>query len=109
MDEVAKAKWRALIRSHAAALKRESAALSQRLMPILPGSGAGGREPAINSDEDLLRAVRELFGLCSASDRIVRAALSISNDSTKAAEIRSGQLARDLKSIETIATRISRQ
>ena len=109
LDPEARAKWLALVRSHANAFQAETAALRQELQPIFfasAPSGASQRSAAITSDEELARAVARLFDLGSANDEIVRAAFS-SSASGSGATI-SSQFWGLLKSTESLAAAIQK-
>jgi RNA polymerase sigma factor (sigma-70 family) len=100
----ARAKWLALLRSHARAFEQETAALRQELTPIFGGESAGTSAPEINDDAALVRSVVRLFELGSANDRTVRTALSISSD--RAAANLGSDFFRNLRTTEALAQRI---
>jgi len=105
----ARAKWMALIRSHANAFQAETAALRQELQPIFFASApSGGSQEgsAITSDDELARAVTRLFDLGSANDDTVSAAFS-SSGSGAGATI-SSKFWVLLKSAESLAAAIQK-
>ena len=110
LDSEARAKWLAMIRSHAAVIQRETAAIRQELQPIFAPAGPAGSEnvPRFDAGADvgLLQAVRRLFELCSANDQAVRAAFTISQDSSASSRMKSAQFWQALASTETLAAKI---
>jgi len=109
LDPEARAKWLALVRSHANAFQAEISALRQELQPIFFASASPGASPdsaAITSDEELARAVARLFDLGSANDERVRAAFSSSATGTGATI--NPQLWGFLKSTESLAAAIQK-
>jgi len=109
LDEESRSKWLALIRRHAQALQRANAALRRELSVVLAirpdeVSDLSG----INSDVEILQSINRLFALCSANDATVRAALTLSTDSSKASAIKSSAFWRSLADSEAIAKAISK-
>ena len=103
----ARAKWVALVRSHANAFQAETAALRQELQPIFFSSPSAAVEsPIIDSDEGLMRAVTRLFDLGSGNDARIRLAFSVSSSGGGATI--SPQLWGLLKSAENLAAAIQR-
>ena len=102
----ARAKWLQMVREHAAALERETAALRQEIQPIFfSGSlpvAAEGIE--ISGDVDLARAVERLHKAALSNNDALRAAFTISAQSSKA--VKSLQFWRSLTSAENLAARI---
>jgi hypothetical protein len=107
-DPEARKKWLALISQHAQAVQRETQAVRDELQPIfLSGSGEGlGETLDIRDNADLTRAVERLFELCSANDKVIRSAFSISPDSSKASALRASRFWSSLKSVERFAARM---
>src|SRR5260370_25698319 len=109
LNPEARAKWLALIRSHAQGLQQETRALRQELEPIFQiGSAADGFPPdsEITDDASLIRAAERLFQLCSINDEVIRSAFSVSSGNSQASAIRTPQFWRALKSAESLAAKI---
>jgi RNA polymerase sigma factor (sigma-70 family) len=110
LDSEARAKWLALIRSHAAVIQRETAAIRQELQPIFGSAGPTSVDGTVifdtGADAGLLQAVRRLFELCSANDQAIRAAFTIARDSSVSARMKSAQFWQALVSTETLAAKI---
>jgi RNA polymerase sigma factor (sigma-70 family) len=102
----ARSKWLRMLREHATALERECAALLQDIQPILfSGSpSVAAEEIAIAGDADLARAVERVHKLALANNDAIRAAFTISSQSSKA--VKSLQFRRSLASAENLASRI---
>jgi RNA polymerase sigma factor (sigma-70 family) len=102
----ARAKWLQMVREHAAALERETAALRQDIQPVFfSGSpSVAAQEIEIAGDVDLARAVERLHKLALANNEAIRAAFTISAESSKA--VKSSQFWRSLTSAENLAARI---
>ena len=104
----ARTKWLQMVREHAAALERETAALRQEIQPIFfsdPPAFAA-EEIEIAGDVDLARAVERLHKLALANNDALRAAFTISAQSSKA--VKSLQFWRSLCSAENLAVRIKK-
>ncbi len=110
LDPDARGKWLALIRQHAEALARGNEVLRRDLSPVFAVSSAGeGESFAINSDDDLIRAIERLFEVCAANDRVVRQAFAITPDGSKDSTIKTPQFWRSLKSAEALAASIAKR
>lgn len=99
-----------LIRSHARVIEIETAGLRQELQPIffpVPPAVVGA-EISINNDEDLIFALTRLFEACSNNYDIVRGALTVSNKSSGISALNSSQFWRSLKSLESVASAITK-
>jgi len=102
----ARAKWLQMVREHAAALGRETAVLRQEIEPIFsPGASLNAAdEPEATSDADLARAVEKLHRLALANNEAIRAAFTISSQSSNA--VRSPQFWRSLIGAEKLAAQV---
>ncbi|MGH9972084.1 MAG: RNA polymerase sigma factor [Pyrinomonadaceae bacterium] len=102
----ARGKWLSMVREHAAALERETAVLRQEIQPIFfSGSPAvAPEETEIAGDVDLARAVERLHKLALANNDAIRAAFTISAQSSNA--VKSSQFWRSLTTAEKLAARI---
>ncbi len=83
----ARAKWLAMIGEHAAALGRETAMLREYLKPIFFALASGNEveEFDISSDADLAAAVERLHKLALANNEAIRAAFTITSQSSDGA------------------------
>jgi len=105
----ARAKWVAMVNVHAAALQTETAALRRELGPVFfPGLGEDGPGTELGNDQKLAAAIDRLLSLCSANDKLIRLAFSISSDTSKAAAVKTQQFARSLRSAELLAAKIAK-
>jgi hypothetical protein len=102
----ARAKWLQMVREHAAAFERETAALRQDIEPVFFSSSPSvpAEEIEIAGDVDLARAVERLHKVALANNDALRAAFTISAQSSKA--IKSLQFWRSLCSAENLAASI---
>jgi hypothetical protein len=102
----ARAKWLQMVHEHAAALERETAALRQDIQPVFfSGSPAVAAEKIeIAGDVDLTRAVERLHKLALANNDALRAAFTISAQSSNT--VKSSQFWRALLSAENLAAHI---
>ena len=106
----ARAKWVAMVNAHAAALQNETAALRRELGPVFfPSVAEDGQQAELGNDQKLAAAIDRLLSLCSANDKLIRLAFSISADTSKAAAVKTQQFARSLRTAELLAAKISRQ
>ena len=83
----ARAKWLGMLREHAGALARETAALRLEIQPVFfPGASAPLVESGLtSSDADLARAVERLHNLVLANNNAVRSAFTTSSQSSAVA------------------------
>ena len=102
----ARAKWLQMVREHAAALERETVALRQDIQPIFfSGSpSVASEEIEIAGDTDLARAVERLHKFALANNEAIRAAFTISTQSSNAVE--SSQFWRSMNGAEKLAARV---
>jgi hypothetical protein len=102
----ARAKWLQMVHEHAAALERETAALRKDIQPVFfSGSPAvAAEEIEIAGDVDLTRAVERLHKLALANNDALRAAFTISAQSSNT--VKSPQFWRALLSAENLAAHI---
>jgi hypothetical protein len=106
LDSEAKAKWLLLVKQHAQAVHEETAMLERELGPVFPGMPSTNvQQTVIGNERELIDAVERLFILCSANDRAISAAFTISPVSRGDA-IKSVQFWRSLKSTASLASRI---
>jgi hypothetical protein len=104
----ARSKWLAMMRDHANACARETAALRRELNPIFFTSSAaeGAEDFAVNNDADLTRAIERLHKLALANKEAVSQAFTISARSSAAA-FKSPQFERSLEIAARLSNRIS--
>jgi RNA polymerase sigma factor (sigma-70 family) len=102
----ARAKWLRMVREHAAALERETAALRQDIQPVFfPDSpSVPAEEIVIASDGDLARGVERLHKLALVNNDAIGAAFTISAQSSNA--VKSLQFWHSLTKAEKLAARI---
>jgi len=105
----ARAKWLALIRTHARAYLQEASGLRQELQLVFSASaqsaGAQGG-PAITDPIDVVHAVEQLFKLGSANDRVILSAFTTSSEGVKVTTIKTGAFWQSLSAAEALAARI---
>ena len=102
----ARAKWLQMVRERAAALERETAALRQDIQPIFFSGSASvaAEEIEIAGDTDLARAIERLHKLALVNNEAIRAAFTISVQSSNA--VKSAQFWRSLNGAEKLAARV---
>lgn len=104
----ARAKWLALVQSHANGFSSDSDSISNEIGNAFGSSAASGSAGmSVNSIEDIARAVESLFQIASANDRTIRSALTISAGGAKFSALRSEQFWRSLRSADALASRIA--
>jgi hypothetical protein len=105
----ARNKWLAMIHEHAAGLEQKTALLRQETQPVFfPGASLStAEEIPIQSDDDLARAVERLHKLTLSNNTAIRAALTISAQSS-AVPIRSASFLQSLQRAEQLAQSIRR-
>jgi RNA polymerase sigma factor (sigma-70 family) len=104
----ARSKWLAMMRNHANACARETAALRRELSPVF-FSGAAAEEAEdflIKSDADLTRAIERLHKLALANNDAIGQAFTISARSSAAA-FKAPQFTRSLEVAARLSNRIS--
>jgi hypothetical protein len=103
----ARNKWLAMIHEQAAGLEQKTASLRQEAQPVFfPGATLpAAEEVSIRSDDELARAVERLHKLALANNVAVRAALTISAQSS-ATTIRSASFWQSLQKAEQLARSI---
>jgi len=103
----ARNKWLAMIHEHAAGLEQKTALLRQETQPVFfPGVALPAPEEVpIQSDNDLARAVERLNKLTLSNNAAIRAALTISAQSSAVA-IRSASFYQSLQKAEQLARSI---
>ena len=103
----ARVKWIRMLREHATALSNDNAALRGKIQPIFfAGSPVlTSDEASIQSDADLARAVDRLHQLALANNAAVRAAFTISTESSAVA-FKSNAFWQALFRVEKLAERI---
>ncbi len=104
----ARAKWLQMVREHAAAFERETAALRQdmRLLFFSGSPSVAVEEIEIAGDVDLASAVERLYKLAVVNNEAIRSAFTISAQSSSA--VKSSQFWRSLTSAEKFAARIKK-
>lgn len=113
LDGDAKATWLAMIRDHAGAVGRETAALDRELEPVFTSQGVGGRAAAglpstIDDEAGLAAAAERLLSLCSELDPAVRSAFTASADPSASSAVKSAAFWRGLREAEALAQLIQR-
>jgi hypothetical protein len=105
-----RASWLSLLRSHARAFQQQSAAMRRELKPVFfPGASEDLPGAAtIHSDEELKRAVQELFAAGAANDQVIRSAFTVTNQGARFTAIGTPQFWQAIKKAETLAAGISR-
>ncbi len=104
----AKSKWLGLIASYARNFKAESEGLSRELGSVFNAPKvSGSANVAVNSLDDLPRAIETLVTLASSNDRIIRSALTISAGDAQFSALKATQFWQSLKNAEALATKIA--
>jgi hypothetical protein len=108
----AKAKWAAMISSHARAFQNQSEALRRQLQSIFRAGSAGAGSAGVSSapvadDASLIRAVDRLFANASSNDAMIRSAFSSSSETTTSTAVGSAQFWQSMRSAEALATTIA--
>lgn len=108
MSPDARAKWLALVQSHARAFQTETENLRAELQQVFgaPNAVAATNTPPVNNAGDVPRAVEALLGYASDNDRIVRSALTVSAGGTQFSAIKTRQFWQSLKNAEALAARL---
>jgi len=109
LDPESRAKWLAMIRGHARAIHQELAMLRQGLMPVFPIPDAGLAPSTIDISDDkaLSAAAERLIDLCSANDTVLRSALTISSDTSRASSIKTSRFWRSINDAESLAASLA--
>jgi len=104
----ARSKWLAMMRDHANACARETAALRRELDPVFfsTTTAEGVEDFVVNSDADLTRAIERLHKLALANKEAISQAFTISARSS-AATFKSRQFERSLEVAARLSNRIS--
>ena len=102
----ARSKWLEMMREHAGAYARETAALRVDLQPVFLGPPETTELFAIDSDADLARAVDRLHRLALASSEVIGEAFTISTRNSAAA-FKSSQFRRNLEAAAGLSEAIS--
>ena len=102
----ARSKWLEMMREHAGAYARETAALRVDLQPVFLGPPETTELFAIDSDADLARAVDRLHRLALASSEAIGEAFTISTRNSAAA-FKSSQFRRNLEAAAGLSEAIS--
>jgi hypothetical protein len=104
----ARSKWLAMMRDHASACARETAALRRELNPVFfaATSAEGVDDFSINNDVDLARAVERLHKLALANSEAIAQAFTISARSSAAA-FKAPQFKRSLETAARLSSRVS--
>ena len=104
----ARSKWLEMMREHALGYEQETAALRRDLQPIFFSETSTEVEDfAIGDDADLTRAVERLHKLALSTNEAIRAAFTISSQSSAVA-LKSAQFKRSLLSAMELSERIAR-
>lgn len=110
LDAASKLKWLSMVREHADAVRRETAALRQQLRPVFPpdraappGVGSGAPAP-----EGVAASAARLLEMCSTVDALTSAAFTVSAGSSAPAEVGSARYWRALLGAEMLAEQLRR-
>ncbi|MEK7724100.1 MAG: hypothetical protein AAB336_07125 [Acidobacteriota bacterium] len=104
----AKAKWLNLISSHARNFAANSESLSRELGNVFNAPRVSGAvNVEVNSLDDLPRAIESLFAMASSNDRLIRSALTLSDDDGKFSVLKAPQFWQSLKNAESLANKIA--
>ena len=104
----AKSKWLGLIVSYARNFKAESEGLSRDLGNVFNAPNvSGSANVAVNSIDDLPRAIEMLVSLASNNDRVIRSALTISAGDAQSSALKATQFWQSVKNAEALATKIA--
>ena len=109
LDAASKLKWLSMLREHAEAVRRETAALRQQLQPVFPPERAvppGG--PFAPAAEGVAGSAARLLEMCSTVDAVTSAAFTVSSGSSAPAEVRSVRYWRALLGAEALAEQLRR-
>ena len=109
LDPDARANWLAMIRSHARAIHQELAMLRQGLTPIFPMPDVNRSQVQIDTGDDkaLSIAAEHLLDLCSANDTVLRSALTISSDTSRASNIKTPRFWLSFGEAESLAASLA--
>jgi len=109
LDPEARANWLTMIRGHARAIKQELAMLRQGLAPVFSISDFNQTQAGIDAGDDkaLAAAAERLLDLCSANDTVLRSALTISTDRSRASGIKTSQFWRSLNDAENLSASLA--
>lgn len=104
----AKAKWLALIASHARSFKALNDSLAGDLGKVF-GAANGGNSlnAAVNNIEDLPAAIENLFSIAASNDRVIRSALTVSADNGNFSALKTRQFWQSIKNAEVLAGKIA--
>lgn len=104
----ARAKRLSILRDHVLSFQREISMLRQELQRVFPTRPVkdGPPQPAINSEDDLVRAIDRLFDLGSATDIAIRQAFTISGSDSSFLTIKTEGFWRRIRSSEELAVEI---
>lgn len=110
LDRASKIKWLSMVREHADAVRRETAALRQQLQPVFPPDRGGSPviSPGAPAAEGVAGSVARLLGMCTTVDAITGAAFTVSAGSSAPAEVRSARYWRALLGAEMLAEQLRR-
>jgi len=105
----AREKWIAMLREHAAAMERETAALRDEIQPVFfPSASQPAPERfSIGSDADLARAVERLYRFALSDNEAVRSAFTTSSQSSAVA-VKSVAFWQAMWRVEELAKHIER-
>lgn len=107
LSPTARAKWLALVNSHARAFHEETEALRRELQTVFSAPNAGASEtPDVKTIADVPRAVETLLNLAIANDRVVRSAMAVSAGNSQFTAIKTVQFWQSLKAAEALAAKL---
>lgn len=107
LDQTTRERWRALLQQHAQGYRREWQQLRQQLQPIFAGAAeTGAANSKLNSDDELLGAISQLFKLAATNDAALCQSFSVSTETTSAA-VKRADFWRAVSTAEHLATQIA--
>lgn len=110
LDTASRLKWLSMVREHAEAVRRETAALRQQLQPVFPPGRAvpPGGGTGVPAAEGVAGSVATLLEMCSTVDAMTSAAFTVSAGTSAPAEVRSARYWRALLGAEMLAEQLRR-
>lgn len=107
LSPAARAKWLALVRSHARAFREETESLRAKLQPVFDAPNVSASTSLeVNDVTDVPGAVALLLDFASTNDQVVRSAFTLSSGNTRFTAIKTAQFWRSLKNAEAIAAKL---
>jgi hypothetical protein len=110
LDAASRLKWLSMVREHAEAVRRETAALRQQLQPVYQPDRAAAHDGGAGAPaaEGVADSVARLLEMCSTVDAVTSAAFTVSAGTSAPAEVRSARYWRALLGAEALAEQLRR-